>query len=253
MRIVRVMLVALCLALASTGPARGQESADDSIYRVIVPVMGHLTGIARVQWHGGIRITNPTDQEVFVGVTLISGGFPAIAFSLAPGDTTTFEDVAAQAFDVHGRAVAFEIASSGGPVVVESTIAGVLPNGKATPPFSIPAIQPDQGPGFRTLAGLELDEKRRTTVGVCNFGEEEVTVTLAVERIQGRSLATTIITIPPLTLYHAPIEGWFPLIGQADDLSVIVDSPSSSVYAYACVIDNKTQAVSFVAPSYTLP
>jgi hypothetical protein len=105
----------------------------------------------------------------------------------------------------------------------------------------------------RTLAGLSFSDSFRTNIGLANLGAHEATFTLALQRLAGRNLALTRITIPPNSLTHASIQSLFPMITKGDDFAVLVETGSRDTYVYASVIDNETSEAHFIQPAIGAP
>src|SRR5574340_838423 len=87
----------LIFALLTASVAAAQ--APPPTVRVIVPVVGSVTGANEVRWKTDIALTNDTREPLFVALQLPTApDQPAIAFTLAAGATQKFTDVIGQAF-----------------------------------------------------------------------------------------------------------------------------------------------------------
>ncbi|HUO85222.1 MAG TPA: hypothetical protein VM534_08925 [Thermoanaerobaculia bacterium] len=244
----RILLILILIA-AVTSPFSAQEPEVEigDVYRVFIPVVGRVAGPAGVQWRSTLAIYNPNRTEVFVGVTLVSTEQP-LGFTLGPGQSMVIEDPVGQSFGIDALLSLLEVASLGGAVSVGSTAWGILDDQTRTPVQDIPVLLAPLPPGVWALNDLRQDEVFRTTLGLANFGDDAVIIRVALQRIAGRNLAISELTLPPRSLLHGPLEKWFPLMPEGEDLTVIVDSVSSTFYAYASVVRNSDHAGRFVLP-----
>ena len=244
----RVLLI-LLLAAGSAGAADLPQSVV-----VRVPVAGSVFGIGGVRWKTNVDLYNDSSQELTVRVALPAADAPELLFSLSPGATQRFPDIA-EAFSVESALSPLEIETfdSKRPVRVSATIYGV----RGTDILSPEPIPVDFGSGSyypqRVLNGLSFSDTFRTNIGLANLGEHEATFLLALQRLAGRNLALTRITLRPNSLAHVSIQSLFPLITRGDDFSVLVETGSRDTYVYASVIDNATSEARFIQPAIGPP
>lgn len=218
---------------------------------VRVPVVGSVNGIGGVRWKTDVQLYNDAARELNVRLSLPASSAPELLVTIPPGATERFSDIAADVFSLESALSPLEIETfeSKRPVRVAATVYGV----RGTEVFSPEPIPVDYNSGMyfpqRALHGLSFSDTFRTNVGLANLGTTEATFLLALQRLAGRNLALTRITLPPNSLSHVSIQSLFPLITRGDDFTVIVETGSRDTYAYASVIDNFTNEARFVQPA----
>jgi hypothetical protein len=243
---------ALMLLLAAAA-VRAADAPQSVIVRV--PVVGSVFGIGGVRWKTEVDLYNDTSRDLNVRVSLPAADAIDLLFPIPPGATQRFPDIA-EAFSMESALSPLEIETfdSQRPVRVSATVYAVR-GAEILSPEPIPV---DYGSGGyypqRTLNGLSFSETFRTNIGLANLGDHEATFLLALQRLAGRNVAVTRITLRPNTLTHVSIQSLFPLITKGDDFAVLVETGSRDTYAYASVIDNETNEAHFVQPAVgTLP
>lgn len=221
---------------------------------VLVPVVGSVVGPNEVRWKTDVELRNDMRQEVFVVLKLPTApDQPAIAFTLPPGGSQRFTDVVGEAFAMDSVLSPLIVETMGKrSVLVSASIYGVR-NDHITRPQTIPVAYSDSSFPQRTLHGLLFSDLFRTNIGLVNLGEREATFTLALQRLQGRNIAVSRMTIPPNSLSHTSIQSIFPLIIKGDDFSLVIESSGPSTYVYGSVIENSSSEARFIAPSISSP
>lgn len=216
---------------------------------VTIPVVGSVNGPGGVRWKTDIELINDQKTEVVVALTLpTSPDQPVIITTIAPGDRIRFTDVVAEAFGLDAVL---------SPLVVQTLgqrSAVIRATAYAARGAEIVAVEPigvNYGPSYhpqRTLQGLSFSEAFRTNVGLANLGETEAVFVLALQRLSGRNVAVTRLTVPPRTLRHTGISTLFPLITNGNDFSIVVETGRPETYVYASVIENATHQARFIQP-----
>src|SRR5213592_661454 len=238
----------LLILLLAAGPAGAADLPQSVLVRV--PVVGSVFGIGGVRWKTNVDLYNDSSHELTVRVALPAADAPQLLFSISPGATQRFPDIA-EAFSIESALSPLEIETfeTKRPVRVTATIYGV----RGADVFSPEPIPVDYGSGSfypqRALSGLSFSDTFRTNIGLANLGEHEATFLLALQRLAGRNLALTRITLQPNSLTHASIQSLFPLITKGDDFTVVVETGSRDTYVYASVIDNITSEAKFIQPA----
>jgi hypothetical protein len=238
-------LLALLLAAGAAAAADLPQSA-----LVRVPVVGSVWGIGGVRWKTNVDLYNDSSKELTVRVALPAADAPELLFSIGPGATQRFPDIA-EAFSIEQALSPLEIETfdTKRPVRVTATVYGVRGE-ELISPEPIPV---DYGSGAyypqRALNGLSFSDTFRTNIGLANLGTTDATFTLALQRLAGRNLALTRITLQPNSLTHISIQSLFPLITKGDDFTVVVETGSRDTYVYASVIDNITSEAKFIQPA----
>ncbi|MEK6372289.1 MAG: hypothetical protein AABO58_06300 [Acidobacteriota bacterium] len=243
---------AIVLLLAAVA-ARGADPPESVIVRV--PVVGSVWGIGGVRWRTDVQLYNDSSRELMVRLSLPATAAPEFLFSMPPGATQRFTDIAAEAFSTDSVLSPLEIETfeSKRPVRVSATVYGV----RGTDVFSPEPIPVDYGGGNyypqRSLHGLSFSDTFRTNIGLANLGQREATFLLALQRLPGRNVAVTRITLQPNALTHASIQSLFPLITKGDNFTVIVETGARDTYVYASVIDNASNEARFIQPAIGAP
>jgi hypothetical protein len=231
--------------LASSAAAQTPQSV-----RVLVPIVGSVLGISDIHWKTDVQLHNDTLQEMFVALRLPTAiDEPTIAFTLAPGATQRFADVVGEAFGIEEALSPLIVETMGKRSVRVSAAAYGVRGTEMTQPEPIPVAYSEASYPLRTLSGLSFNDMFRTNLGLVNLGSREAMFTLALQRVPGRNIAVTRISLLPNALTHASIQTLFPLITKGDDFSVVIETNASETYVYASVIDNATSEARFIAPS----
>ena len=240
------LLFSALLAIREATPA---ESPPPSV-SVTIPVVGSVNGPGGVRWKTDVELINDQKAEAVVALTLPTAPEqPVIVTTIPPGDRVRFTDVVGEAFGI-------EAALS--PMIVQTLgrrSALIRATAYAARGAEVVAVEPiavNYGPSYfpqRTLRGLSFSDEFRTNVGLANVGESEAVFVLALQRLSGRNLAVTRITVPPRNLIHTGIGKLFPLITSGDDFSIIIETGNPETYVYASVIENATHEARFVQPA----
>lgn len=238
----RGLLVAMLLA--ATASAQTPQSVS-----VLVPIVGSVVGPNNVRWKTDVELHNDTREEMFVALRLpIAPSQPAIGFTLPPGGRQTFSDVVAEAFGIDAALSPLIVETMGKRSVRVSANVYAIRSEGITRPEPIP-IAYDASYPLRTLHGLSFSDVFRTNLGLVNLGEREATFTLALQRVAGRNISVSRISIPANSLAHTSIQSLFPLITKGDDFSVVIETTAPNTYAYGSVIENATSEARFIMPS----
>lgn len=241
------MLLALFAAGGSSLPA--QEEAPHAVTRAVVPVVGNVTGLGEVRWRTDVRLFNPYQGDLEVALTLPGvPGEPFLFTTVAAGQSIVFNDVIRDAFgldDVLSPLVIQTLATRS--IVVSATIRGPGPAGSVQAQGE-PTIYTSTLPARAVLHSLSFNEKYRTNVGLANLGESKTSITLALQRISGRNVATKSVDVAPGTLVQIPLNTLFPVLTEGDDLILVAETENSQSYVYASVIRNESNDGVFVGP-----
>ena len=249
-------LIPLLLAATNAAFAQSASSAVDTTQNVtvVVPVVGSTLGVNGVVWKTDVELTNDQSTEAIVSLILPTApDQPAMITNISPGQTVRFSDIVGQAFGMD-RAMSPLLISTMGrrSVAVRATAYGVR-GAEVFRPEPITIERAETYFPIRYLPGLSFNDDYRTNVGLANLGDDAATFTLALQRIPGRNVAVTRVTVPGNTLWHIAIQFLFPLITQGEDFSMLIETSSRSTYVYASVIENETNTAKFVNPSIGSP
>ncbi|HEV2721695.1 MAG TPA: hypothetical protein VG323_16875 [Thermoanaerobaculia bacterium] len=248
-------LLAATAAAAQTPPE--PEPAPEPTAVVMVPVVGKVYGANSVQWRTDVDLINILGREVKVSLTLPTApGDPFLVFSLPPGATQRIPDVVG-AFSIDRALSPLKVTTFGSktPIRVSATVYAVKLDDPTAPVHTEPIAVMVGDPFFpqRVLYGLSFSDDFRTNVGLANLGDAPALFTVALQRVSGRNIAVTQITVPPGTLWHTSIQALFPLITKGDDFSIIIETGYHETYVYASVIENATNEARFIEPSVAVP
>jgi hypothetical protein len=243
--------VFLLLALIAAAAAAAQEVSAPVITTVVVPVVGSVTGVDNVRWRTEVELRNDTRSEANVVVSLPTAPEqPAIALpGIPPGGVVRFADIVGEAFKLDAAISPMVVQTDGRrSVTIRANVYGV----RGTDMLPVQAIPIDYTSAFfpmRVLQGLSFSDAFRTNIGIANLGDNDASFTLALQRVPGRNVAVTHVTLPGATLWHSSIQSMFPLITAGDNFSVVIETSAPETHVYASVIENATDAARFVAPS----
>lgn len=240
-------IVAVLTALT----ARAQEIETTTI---VVPIVGNIPGI-NVRWVTSVELHNDTSTPVEVWMLLpTTAEAQAFNRTLAPNETVTMSDVIAQAFGTGTALSPLKVITTGRRSVTVRANVYPVRDGQV---LAAEPITVDYGTNVypvRSLPGLAFSDDLRTNIGLANLSEDkEATFVLALQRLPGRNLAVSRLTLPPNSLTHTPIQTLFPLITNGTDFTVVVESATPETYVYASVIDNSTSAAKFIHANVGLP
>jgi len=244
-------LLALGLVLAALG-ARAQEIESTT---VVVPIVGNIPGIAGVRWVTAVELRNDTLAPVEVWMLLpTTAEAQAFNRTLAPGQTLVMPDVIAQAFGTSTALSPLKVITTGRRSVTVRASVYPIREGQVLPAEPIAIDYGSTLYPIRSLPGLAFSDDFRTNVGLANLSDDrDATFLLALQRLPGRNVAVTRITLPPDTLTHTSIQSLFPMITSGNDFTIVVETGAPETFVYASVIDNATSAAHFIRANIGLP
>ena len=234
----RLLLVFFLMA----GFAQGQ-----AVSTVIVPVVGTAFGPTMILWKTDVEIANNTSFPAQVALEL-----PSIPdgrewfFELGPGERQRFPDIGTQIFGLENALSPLRITSDRSLTVHASAYA--MRGTEASPAQPIDVYYRDAFAPFRVLDNLAFSDAYRTNVGLVNFGDRDAEFVLALQRIPGRDLAVSILTVPSGSFVHTAIQSLFPMITAGSGFSIVVESSARDTYVYGSVIESTTNAAKFITP-----
>ena len=245
------MICRLALLMMLVCSAAGAQEADQpsGTSRVIVPVVGNVTGPNDVHWRSDVELRNDSRNDVTVVLTMPAA--PDANFVMLPmaaGAVIRMNDVASALGVENGLSPLVVQTNSRRSVTVFAAAYGTRGDETYTPqPIAI-AYGNTYFP-VRVLRDLSFSSDYRTNIGLVNLGTATADFVLALQRVPGRNVAVTRITLPVNSLWHMSIQSAFPLITAGDHFSVVVESSSQDTYCYASVIANSTNVARFVQPA----
>jgi hypothetical protein len=217
---------------------------------VIVPVVGSVNGPGDVRWKTDVELRNDLPTEATVSLVLPTApDQPAIITTIGPGESVNFTDVVNEAFGIDAALSPLVVQTMGRrSVLVKATAYGV----RGSEVFKPEPIDIHYGPTYfpiRVLPGLTFSSEYRTNIGLANLGESDAAFVLALQRLPGRNVAVTRIVVRPNTLWHFPLQSFFPVVTDGGNFTVIIECASPDTYVYASVIENATNTATFVQPT----
>ncbi|MEO8216992.1 MAG: hypothetical protein ABI718_07910 [Acidobacteriota bacterium] len=249
------VLICAGILSAPASVARSEQTApeptEEVVAETVVPVVANVIGLGEVEWRTQLFLRNDTGSEVDVAVTMPGVPGPFYFTTLPAGGSAALNDLVHDTFGITGAIDQLLIRTSGRyPVTAIATIYGVH-EGSVVGTQQIPALaQPPFG-SLRLLSNLILSDTYRTNVGLVNYSDNTITFSMALQRIAGRDVATTMVTIPAHSVRQLPIQMLFPLIAEGGTFSIVADASSPLSYAYASVLNNETIDARFVGGALT--
>ncbi len=245
------MLRSILAALLVAGAASAQTPQTVSL---LVPIVGTVVGAGDVRWKTDVEISNDSREEMFVALRLpTTPDQPTIAFTLGPGRTQRFADVIGEAFGIDAALSPLIVETMGKRSVRVTARAYAISGEGPTGGEPIPIAYNESAYPMRTLNGLSFSDVFRTNVGLVNLGNRSATFTLALQRVAGRNIAVTRLTLQPNSVSQTSIQNLFPLITKGDDFSIVIETNTPNTYTYASVIENATSEARFIAPAIGAP
>ncbi len=242
------LLLALLLsggrALAQEAPA---PDPDFVVSRALVPAVGQIIGMQGVLWRSDVALVNDSREPATVVVSPLPMPDAFQMRTLEPGESILFTNVG-DSFGIGSGVVPLLVQTLARRSVTVFATAYGLKEGKLTPTIILPVLYGELPPSVQHLRGLPMTEGARTNIGVINLGEDPAMFTLALQRLDERPIAMQTVVVPPETSFHVPLNLLFPLVEDAGNFSLVVDSVAMRTFAYAVVLSNDTHAGTFVMP-----
>ncbi|MBW3563962.1 MAG: hypothetical protein KY459_04495 [Acidobacteria bacterium] len=241
----------LAVAIALTASTlSAQEAAAPRTHRMFVPVVGHLVGVGEVLWKTDLALQNRTAGELTVGLTLLAANEPFFFTTMEPGQVIPLAELVGGVLSSPGVKGVLEVNSIGtAPVSVRTIVTG-WKDGKAITSQNIPSYPASIGPVNAVLRGLRSDEEYRTNVGIANASDGVRIVTLALQRVDNRSIGITTIVLGPGELIHRGLPEYFSVLGSGSDLTLVAEPSDDGVVVYATILDNETHHARYIEPSF---
>ena len=240
-------VLAILGSLLAAATAAGQQEVTST---AVVPVVGSVLGATHAVWKTDVEIVNETGAPTTVALELTALPGTAMILDLGPGASQRFTDIVGQAFGLERVLSPMRITTLGRRSVTVRANAYAIKETTISKMQALGTAYGSEYAPFRALDGLGFSEELRTNIGLVNFSENEVEFLLALQRLPGRDLAITRVTVGPESLLHASIQSLFPLITKGEHFRVVVETLARNTYVYASVIDNE-QTGTFIQPRVT--
>jgi hypothetical protein len=222
--------------------------------RVIVPVVGSVTGVGGARWKTDVVLRNDGRAEATVALSLPTApDQPVIITTIPPADSLRFTDVVNEAFGVESAISPLVVETLGNRSVAVSATTYAVTGTEVSPPQPIAVQYGTPFTPFRFLNNLSFSDDFRTNIGLANLGETSAEFVLALQRVAGRNVAVSKLTVPPNSLVHTSLQSLFPLITNGNDFAVLIETPAADTFVYASVIENATNTARFVQPAIGIP
>jgi len=220
--------------------------------QAVVPVVSNVIGVGGVQWKCRVEIRNDFNYplEIFVSLPGVEGTFYQQA--LDPGQVIGFNDVVFELFGLRGVISPLMVQTTGRrSATVIATTYGIY-DGSSTIPQYTPTVYGKGQHWVGMLRGLTVNSNFRSNIGMANLSEQSAPFTASLQLVTGRNVAVAEINIPSFTNIQVSALSLFPLVSEAADFSIVIDSPSPEAYAYGVVIRNKSNDSRYVPPGAVL-
>jgi hypothetical protein len=248
-------LRAFRIAFAVFALAAASLSAQD--FRLTLPAVASLHGLPPTFFHSDVWILNGSAQnETVVTATYrcaaASCGESVQTFTIAPRQVLTFRDIVATLFHAPGTSGAIEF-DSRTVLIVTSRLSSLEPSEPSIGMF-VPGLKPEDAHPALVLTSLshsaDAGSGFRTNVGVYNPEDVEQPVLFQFFEASGGFLGEFVDTVgarSPHQVNDGDIFRRLNLAGDARDFYCLVTGDGAhSLYAYAAVIDRRSQDPIFV-------
>lgn len=237
-------------AISGVSVARGLAVAQGSLVYT-VPIVGSAAGQNGTSFRSDLFVTNHSAFAATVKVdyyassaTANTGATATANVTVAAGEQKAYRDVLSSLFSVSSGTGALRLSASR-PI---SVVANVYNDQRAA----------DRGTFGQLVRASEESERRtggvlpalsnipastadgaRSNLGFFNPGTSDSTVTLTARSAAGASLGTAMLVIPALAHQQGGLSAIFPGLASTDEVYVTFTA-TSSIFAYASVVDNKS-------------
>lgn len=238
--------LALFLLVAGTLAASGQEA---TVSTATVPVVGAVRGLDSIEWRTDVALRNTAAHDVEVVLTLPGVPDDPFYFTTIPaGGTIAFPDVARSTFGVVNRLSPLRIATFGTVSVTVAAVVHGLTSEGPTDPQVLTVQYGETRSMLESISGLAINDTFRTNLGMVNPTDENAEIVMALQKVAGRNIAVVRQSIPPLTHVQRPIQDFFPLLSEGENLTLIIEHTNPGAYVYASVVANATGNARYYGP-----
>lgn len=215
----------------------------------VVPVVGSTFGVSMARWLTDVELINDTGFPADVAIELAAvPDAPVFITTLAPGQSQRFTDIVGQAFGLESALSPLRVTTGGRRPITVRAHAYAVKSNEVSPLQRIIVYGALTWFPIRVLDGLGFNDEIRTNIGLLNLGEQEADFLVALQRVPGRNLAITYLRVGPGQLRHVPIQQLFPMIGEGNGFSVVIETPYRQTHVYASVIRNADNGAEFITP-----
>jgi len=240
----RTLLAAILFAFALCATAQ-----EPAVSEAIVPVVGSIRGLGGVVWSTDVALRNPMPYDVEVVLSLVGvPNDPFLFTTIRAGDAISLPDIPRQTFGVFGRLAPLRVQTlAASSVTVAAVVYGMTEEGPTEP--QVLTVQYGKfRPMPQTIPALYVGEQFRTNIGLVNPSENDAIVILALQKVPGRNIGVVSRAIPPRTHLQLPLQSFFPLLTEGENISLVVEHNNPEAYVYASVISNATHNARYHGP-----
>jgi len=236
----------------------GQDGSRRTGGVTTLPAVASLHGASGTFFHSDVRVLNlgASAAEVTAVYRCWDGGCGKVTatFSAVPGQQLAFDDIVASLFGAPETAGAVEFWSASAPLVITSRL--YTPSKPApTVGMFVPGLARSQAFPTQVLPSLSHSADPaagfRTNVGIFNANPVDQTVTLSAYDPAGRLLGRLTRSFGPRAVVQfgdADLARAFGIHSDAPDFyCTIAADRGLPLFAYAVVVDNRSQDPMFVA------
>ncbi len=222
----------------------------------VVPSAAHVPGPGTAFWTTDLTAANTGEAESrmtlkFVGHDLDGTAAPTVSLLLEPGQTATYPDVLGTLFDAKTDYGAILVTSTRPTLAIVArtyieTLGGTVGEAASAVPFGDLLSQG----ASHSIVGVREDAGFRTNLILASDSGTPVTVDVKAVGPDGTVLATSSYTLPPFGMTQVPqVLRNLGLAGEIPAARLVLSTSSpGSFAAYASLIDNATNAPSFLLP-----
>jgi hypothetical protein len=229
-------------------------SSSEPATLAYLPAVARISGAGGTLWLTDVTLTNPGETPALFTVTFLEHDRdnttpPASrSVSLAAHQTIQVVDVLRQWFDLSETYGALKVSASSfqGPVL-SARMYTRSPASSGTVGQQIGSTRRDDLLTAGSLSGLRQDDAFRSIVGFLNPGTSTVAVQLFLQNQDGGLLASSTLSLPPVSYAQRSLSGLFPAadFSPGQFVGVVFNSGSDSIAAFASTVDNASQDLTF--------
>lgn len=224
--------------------------------RMIIPAVGRTAGAGGTYWRSDLSLFNPTANSIALHVRYLAAGSDnrtsaAQSLAVSPSRGIVVTDVN-EWLGVGNGTGALEItwpSGVGGPIVTSRTYTTDEQGG--TFGQSIGPVSQNEFRGEAVIPGLRSDASFRANIGFVNGGVSHLGLTVQAIAADGRPLAETFVTLPPLSQIQVPFAGLFQALENPENAGTVTVVAHSTgdpdLFLYGSVVDRASGDPIFIA------
>lgn len=239
----------------SQDPVFVQARPAETGSEVYIAAAGRTAGAAGTYWRSDLTLHNPGAASVTATIRFLRAGqdnrfVSGRTLALGPNGTQTIRDVLTW-LGVGDGSGALQIRWSGSSagIVATSRTYTTRATDSGTLGQSIAMATASDFGSRAIVTGLASDGRSRTNLGVVNSGDSAIGVALHLTLPDGRRIASASVTVPARSQMQSAAASLFPSVSFANlgTFTVIAETLTPTMFAYASVIDNQSGDPIFVS------